>query len=256
MKSDKNTMLSTPRPASVDIDEVNVERSRYPARRARRWLSPSMLGVGVMFIFSSVLPLSGCDSGSGETSGAAPPPPKSRKRTGRNVGKSGGKLEFYEKIEQYAVDDEEAERLRHKFTFRDFESDVTGLENRDPFRSYVIRQTTTTGQGDTQGGTGTSDECENKDHVAPSYPLRDLTLVGIVLRGTRSYALFRDSGSYGHIVRKGDCLGQEKARVSAIRTGFVSLQVTPETAPNQPEREPQEKAIQLYPDELLPDTEP
>ena len=166
----------------------------------------------------------------------------------------GSGLSFYKKVEEFAGDDDEMARLRPKFDSLDFEPDITGTENRDPFRSYVIRQP---GEGPTGEDASEpikkTEECK-KGHVAPTYPLRDLQLVGIVLRGTKSYALFRDSASYGHIVRKGDCLGQEKARVSSIRTGFVNLQLTPDTGAG--ESGPQEKAIQLYPDELLPDTEP
>ena len=199
--------------------------------------------------------LTACSDDPGETTGPAPPTlPKGGKRS-RAAKNDKNTLQFYKKIEEYGADDEEKKRLRHKFESSDFEPDISGEVNRDPFRSYVIRQP---GEGrqdaSQQDSTVVSNECEKRDHVAPNYPLRDLRLVGIVLRGTKSYALFRDSAAYGHIVRKGDCLGQEKAKVAAIRTGFVNLQVVPETV-SQGTKPIQERAIQLYPDEVVPDVE-
>lgn len=226
-------------------------------RGARRSL---VLAASLPLLLLSVaapLALSGCGDQSGETTGPAPPQVKPpRAGANRRGGQANSKtLSFSKKIEEFAADPEERERLRHKFDSLDFEPDFTGMENRDPFRSYVIRQTGVgpSGNGDVGETIKDTQGCK-KGHVAPNYPIHDLTLAGIVLRGTKSYALFRDSASYGHIVSKGDCLGQEKARVSSIRTGFVNLQLTPDTSTS--EAEPQQKAIQLYPDELLPDTEP
>lgn len=224
---------------------------RGPARRPISWLGLAALGV--------MLGAGGCGDDDG---GSAPPPATTsspvrkdtddnRRRGQQPQAAPATDLSFYRKIEAYAADDEEAKRLRHTFKPGDFEPDITGDENRNPFRSYVIRQPGLGQQDQVQEGSGRQSEfCTSKNLVAPNYSLRDLRLVGIVLRGTKSYALFRDTSSYGHIVRKGDCLGQEKARVAAIRTGFVSLEVIPEVAPNQPPRPPQERAIQLYPDEL------
>ena len=193
----------------------------------------------------------------GDDGGSAPPsstPAKKNPRAGAkpqaaNAAKS-AKLQFYPKIEGYAADDDEAKSLRRPFSSRDFDVDVTGEENRDPFRSYVIRQP---GVGTQDRSTSTAEPaefCTNKSLVAPNYPLRDLRLVGIVLRGTGASALFRDSANYGHIVHKGDCLGQERARVGEIRTGFVSLEVMPDPSLSQDPKPAQERAIQLYPEEL------
>lgn len=223
--------------------------SRHAPHQGRpvTWLGLAILGV--------MLAMGGCGDDGGSTSDAPRPitPVKKNPRNNRRgqPQEQTEDLTFYKKIEAYAADEEEAKRLRHTFTPGDFEPDITGDENRNPFRSYVIRQPGLGQQDQIEEGSGRKSEfCTSKNLVAPTYSLRDLRLVGIVLRGTRSYALFRDSSSYGHIVRKGDCLGQEKARVAAIRTGFVSLEVIPEVAPNQPPRPPQERAIQLYPDEL------
>lgn len=156
-------------------------------------------------------------------------------------------LQFYTKVEDM-VGPEEAGRIRHRFLPEDFEPDSAGNRNRDPFRSYVLRL------GELDGNSGSQDKrapelC--KDTVAKNTSLRDLRLVGIVLRGTRSYALFMDSTSHGHIVTKGDCLGIEKARVSSVRAGFVSLEIIPEASQSQTTPEPQERIIPLYPNELL-----
>lgn len=168
--------------------------------------------------------------------------------------KGEGTLQFYSKIESYVSDPEEAKALRHVFTLRDFEPDPSGEENRDPFRSFVIQQPGG-GQGGASGAGQQPDEvserCNTTNIVAPTYSLRDLELIGIVLRGTRSYALFRDRSGYGHIVRRGDCLAQEQARVTAIRTGFVSLQLAPTSPLAGAEEQPQqEREIKLYPEEL------
>lgn len=159
----------------------------------------------------------------------------------------GDQLQFYTKVED-VVGAEESARIRHRFMPEDFEPDAAGNRNRDPFRSYVVRL-----DGISQGGDGRSTSVPEvcKDTVAKSTSLRDLRLVGIVLRGTRSYALFVDSTSHGHIVTKGDCLGIEKARVSSVRAGFVSLEIIPDATQNQSAPEPQERIIPLYPNELL-----
>ncbi len=214
--------------------------------RISGWLSVTVLGLAV-----------GLGGGCGED--VAPPQPqnsankpkaKKPRRGRRGAAAKKGELQFYPKIESYVEDDDEKENIRHKFVSRDFEPDGSGDDNRDPFRSYVIRQPGIGPQTSTQVSDEPTKVCSSKSLVASNYSLRDLRLVGIVLRGTRSYALFRDSASYGHIVRKGDCLGQEKARVAAIRAGFVSLEVLPESSPNQA---PQERAIQLYPEEISVD---
>ncbi|MEM9490109.1 MAG: pilus assembly protein PilP [Myxococcota bacterium] len=189
--------------------------------------------------------------GGDEPSSVKPPPRKAggkaRKKKGKGKGNQ-GRLQAYPRIEQL-VDDEEATTLRHRFVAGDFDYDSSGNVNRDPFRSFVIGQRDI-GSGGTTSGTSAEEPtevCSSKNLVAANYSLRDLKLVGIVLRGTSSYALFRDSGSYGHIVRKGDCLGQEKARVASIRAGFVNLEVIPESASGQ---EPTVQPRRLYPEDL------
>ena len=77
-----------------------------------------------------------------------------------------------------------------------------------------------------------------------------MKLVGIVARGpTRRYALFQDTANVGHKVLVGDCLGSEKARVKQIGDRTITLEIASD-APTV--REPEERSIELYPDELRP----
>ena len=75
-------------------------------------------------------------------------------------------------------------------------------------------------------------------------------------RGARSYALFVDTSGYGHVVRKDDCVGKEKARVTAIGAGYVTLEVTPEQGPSTVGAGPTQRKIELHPEELQIDEEP
>jgi hypothetical protein len=165
---------------------------------------------------------------------------RGRKKKKRGKGGKGGKLETYAKV---------ADEYRHKFSERDFVPDVTGDENRDPFRSYVINNSGSRRQSDAPA-IDVTEICTQDNSVASSYSLRHLRLIGIVLRGTKSYALFRDSGAFGHIVRRGDCLGKEKARVESIGAGFVRLTVIPEAPPGAPAPAPQTRDISLHPEEI------
>lgn len=240
--------------------------NRHEATRVTpRWLLV-VLGAALL-----VLPIA---PGCGDDSPSSSPPPK-KKAAAAKTAKKGGKrgrrgrqvaLKLYSKIEDI-VSADEAVAIRHDFIARDFNPDPTGNEVRDPFRSYVVRQTTS-GQPVGEGGVtvATTEVCTEKNMVAPnplakdprarqSYSLRDLRLAGIVLKGTRHYALFRDTGGFGHSVKRGDCLGKEKARVVKIGTGFVRLEVIPDPLPNQPAREPQKREIQLHPEELQLDSD-
>jgi Tfp pilus assembly protein PilP len=207
-----------------------------------------------------VLPPPNPNAGARRTGGAAPA-----------AGAPGAKgapagLTPYQKLEE-VVPADEAEEIRRPFQPRDFAADITGNDNRDPFRSYVVRQTITAADAQPGGVTvATTEICTERNMVAPdpmskdprarkSYSLRDLRLAGIVMRGTRGYAIFRDSSGYGHLVRKGDCLGKEKARVTTIGAHIVKVEVVPEPGPNQLAQEPQERKFELYKDEIPLDDE-
>lgn len=162
---------------------------------------------------------------------------KKRRKKRKKKGK-GRRLAAYDKV---------PDEYRHKFLETDFRPDITGMENRDPFRSYVLNSPTKRTDDVTFD---VNEICTKDNSVAPTYSLRNLRLLGIVLRGTKSYALFRDTGGLGHIVHRGDCLGKEKARVESIGSGFVRLSVIPEAPPGAPAPAPQTRDIMLYPDEM------
>ena len=85
---------------------------------------------------------------------------------------------------------------------------------------------------------------------AEDFGVRELDLIGLVKRG-RSFAQFADRGrSDSWIVRKGDCIGQEKAVVEEVGVGYVRLMVTPPAPPGAPAPPPQKIDMQLHPDEL------
>jgi Tfp pilus assembly protein PilP len=195
--------------------------------------------------------------GDEEDPGAPAPPPSEAAapvapaRPARPPGTRGAPgeagLQVYSKVED-VVPEEERATIRHIFRDRDFMSDPTGSENRDPFRSFVINQPGLV--FDTGQASDVSDVCSKAQLVASQYPMRDLRLVGIVSRSTRRYALFQDNSDLGHIVTRGDCVGKEKARVKDIGAGFVTLELVPDVAPGQPARAVEERSIPLYPEEL------
>lgn len=179
-------------------------------------------------------------------SGAKPAPGKAPRRAGApapaaGAAKAGAALETYNKID---------EKYRRRFLERDFIPDSSAIENRDPFRSYVITIPGLSKREREARGVDATDLCTNKNSKATDYSIRSLTLIGIVLRGTRSYALFRDSAGLGHIVRRKDCLGQEKAVVEEIKAGIVRLEVIPAAPPGGKQPDPETRDFPLYPEQL------
>ncbi len=169
---------------------------------------------------------------------------------GANTAKAAAKAGKAKKgVQIYAKIDES---LRRTFLERDFRPDIEGKNNRDPFRSYIIRQP---GLRDPDSERTDSEDklCKNtkrrKNWKAPTYSLRDLTLIGIITRGTKGYAQFLDRSGEGWIVTQNNCLGVEKAIVSAIGTGVVRLQIRPEAPLGGTAPEPVAKDIPLYPQE-------
>lgn len=172
------------------------------------------------------------------TAAAAPPKKKAKAKAKK------GAFEVYPRID---------DKYRREFKEEDFLSDLTGEERRDPFQSFVVRQGGTARKvANTQPTIQPTDVCTEKNSRAPGFLLRDMRLIGIVLRGTNSFAQFRDKAGYGWIVKRGDCLGKEKAVVQAVGVGSVTLEVIPETPPNAPPPPPQRQDIALYPDDLEP----
>jgi Tfp pilus assembly protein PilP len=128
-------------------------------------------------------------------------------------------------------------KYRVTLTREMFTPDPTGEINRDPFRSYVIEETpvATAGNKSTR-----KDECE-KGLVAETVGLRDLTLTGIVKRGTTAFALFEDKNGDGWVAKRGECLSKDKSKISEI--GSASITVTIGT-------EEREEEWKLHPEEL------
>lgn len=154
----------------------------------------------------------------------------------------------YRRVEDRVSSDEERRAIRHRFAERDFAPDLTGTENRDPFRSFVVNQP---GVGAAGGPpVEATDQCPKKRQWARTFSARELKLVGIVAQGTVRYALFSDPGQYGYVIRSGDCIGKEKARVKDIGASFVTLEIAQEAAPNQPPRPAEQRSIQLHPKDL------
>jgi Tfp pilus assembly protein PilP len=155
------------------------------------------------------------------------------------------------------VPPEEAPTIRRRLKERDFAIDPTGAENRDPFRSFLLPQV---GTDQPTGPSGPvvarpTDQCAKNKLVATNYALRDLKLIGIVVRGAQRYAMFKDAKGEGHMVERGKCMGREKALVTEIGDGHVTIEILPEAVAGAGGVEPtaEKKSIPLYPNELTVD---
>jgi hypothetical protein len=193
----------------------------------------------------------GC--GDDSSTSNSPPPPAGGGAPARPGAKPKGKTVAMKntiKIED-RVTEIERPTIRHKMREADFRPDPLGMDNRDPFRSYVVNQgNLDTGLTPKEQVLDPNKVCESSQLVATNYNLRDLRLVGIVTRGVNKFALFQDPSDYGHIVRRRECLGREKAKVKDIGAGFVTLEIIPEQSANAPLRPTEERSIPLYPNEL------
>ncbi|HEY0482848.1 MAG TPA: hypothetical protein VGD37_35245 [Kofleriaceae bacterium] len=133
----------------------------------------------------------------------------------------------------------ERDGIRHAFKERDFDAE----HNRDPFQSMLVSLGPTP-------STGLTRKCPSEDRmIATSYSYSDLKLVGIVAQGTQRKVLMM-GGPLGYIIKRGDCVGKEKAFVKDIGTGYVTFQLELEaTGVNQ--RPPEEYSVQLNPKQLV-----
>jgi hypothetical protein len=124
-------------------------------------------------------------------------------------------------------------QYRKELSPSDFQGDPTGDINRDPFESYLVAPQPNGPQ------TPVQDECQ--DHkVAEKFAYNDLSLVAIVVRGTRNFAMFKDPTGTGQIVFQGFCLSKEKARIIEITPTCVRFELrgdAPPGAPAPPARE-------------------
>jgi len=131
----------------------------------------------------------------------------------------------------------ERDAIRHVFKPRDFQ----GADFRDPFQSFVINQPGL-GGAENKVPTEITPKCTRKDQfVASSYSYQSLKIIGIVSQGTQRKVLLTD-GRVGHIVKRGDCVGKEKAVVKDIGAGYITFAI--EAAGKT---ESAEYSMQLYP---------
>ena len=103
--------------------------------------------------------------------------------------------------------------LRAELRAGDFLPDVIGDANRDPFRAYLQPP-----------GTPPPPPAGANPCVANERGLAELELDGIILRGTRSYALLTDGAGQGYTVHRGDCVADEQARVKTVASDRIVLE--------------------------------
>lgn len=199
-----------------------------------------------------LLALVGC----GEDEPAAPPPAPGGKG-GKPAPAKGGKAEKVLvpklKVEDRVTDPAEKASIRHQFRDRDFAIEQA---NRDPFQSFVLGQK---GLAPTDGGLQReiTKRCQREDQfVASNYSYTDLRLVGIVAERAQRKVLMMDAGNLGHIIKKGDCVGREKAVVKDIGAGFITFQVQPEDTSTGQVRNIEEHSVQLYPNQIPVQSQP
>jgi Tfp pilus assembly protein PilP len=135
----------------------------------------------------------------------------------------------------------ERDAIRHVFKDRDFVAE----NNRDPFQSFIVK---TPGGGPGSGDLprDTTSRCVRTDQLrVPNYGYQDLKLVGIVAQGTRRKVLLMDPSNYGHIIKRGDCVGKEKAWVKDIGENFICFEVAQE-ATAAGARPPEGLCIELH----------
>ncbi|CAN5768794.1 hypothetical protein BH11MYX3_BH11MYX3_06930 [soil metagenome] len=157
------------------------------------------------------------------------------------------------RIEDRVLDPDEKKGIRHMFKERDFAIDQN---NRDPFQSYVLNQGLIGPADTTKLPLDITKKCNEQNMVATNYSYSDLRLVGIVAQGTQRKVLMMDAGNLGHIIKRGDCVGREKAVVKDIGTGYITFQVEPEETTAGSQRTAEERSIQLYPNQMPLSSQP
>ncbi len=209
-------------------------------RTRGHWTVRSLMALAALGLVTVGAACGDDDSGSSKK----PPPRKARKRSNAATAAKGTAQFSYAK-----VDDD----LRRKLGEIDFIPDPTGETNRDPFRSWVLKPANQDGADTVE----IVDPCTQGKvrWGAESYSVRDLSLIGLVKR-SQSYAQFTDASERDSwIVRKGDCIGQEKAIIEEIGVGYVRLSITPPAPPGAPAPPAQKQEISLHPNELeIPDS--
>ena len=149
------------------------------------------------------------------------------------------------RVEDRVLDPDEKKGIRHSFKERDFAVDQA---NRDPFQSFVLNQGAIGPANDAKPLDITKLCSRPEQMVASNYSYADLRLVGIVAQGTQRKVLMMDSGNLGHIIKRGDCVGREKAFVKDIGTGYITFQLGNEDTGATKTAE--ERSVQLYPNQM------
>ncbi|MEO7730185.1 MAG: hypothetical protein ABIY55_04375, partial [Kofleriaceae bacterium] len=134
----------------------------------------------------------------------------------------------------------ERDGIRHVFKERDFVAE----QNRDPFEPGGTR---IDGHGPNTPLPPTA-KCRDDQFVASSYSYVDLKLVGIIAQGTQRKVLMM-GGPLGYIIKRGDCVGKEKAVVTDIGTGYITFQIDADPMSTS-QRPPTEYSVQLNPKQL------
>jgi hypothetical protein len=136
----------------------------------------------------------------------------------------------------------ERDGIRHVFKDRDFVVE----QNRDPFQSFLLQPFI---RSPDNVQIDVTKRCVREDQmVAPSNSYTELKLVGIVAQGTQRKVLMVN-GREGWIIKRGDCVGKEKAVVKDIGTGYITFLVDADTAAAN-QRPPEEYSVQLNPKQL------
>ncbi len=158
------------------------------------------------------------------------------------------------KVEDRVPDPAEKLSIRHQFRDRDFAVEVS---NRDPFQSFVLGQKGLAPADGSKLAQDVTKRCQRDDQfVATNYSYTDLRLVGIVAERAQRKVLMMDAGNLGHIIKKGDCVGREKAVVKDIGAGFITFQVQPEDTSTGQQRTVEEHSVQLYPNQIPVQSQP
>jgi len=161
----------------------------------------------------------------------------------------------------------ERDTIRRPFRPRDF---VATFDMRDPFQSFFVSQPDLGGGAGSGGGasagsgersTDPAKSCTRDDQlVAQNYSYQDLRLVGIVTQGVQRKVLMLDSTNLGHIIKRGDCVGKEKAVVKEIGKEYITFELQQELAGAAGRRPPEQRSVQLYPKQIpvssLPSEQP
>ena len=204
---------------------------------------------------SLALVAAGC--GEDEPTGPAPAPKAGAAAPGKPGGKAGKPPPNFTprvRVEDRVLNPDEKKGIRHMFKERDF---AVEQSNRDPFQSFVLNQGIVGPTSDNQLPRDITKKSTRDDQmVATNYSYTDLRLVGIVAQGTQRKVLMMDAGNLGHIIKRGDCVGREKAVVKDIGTGYITFQIEPDETASGVARTGEERSIQLYPNQMPISSQP